>query len=147
MTSAELQPVLNDIFEEKGSVVSDPCDILPHSKTGKASDTGVVSGSMVSALNNLEIHEGSAMQKYKSTIETTQHKVQPIDSQVWCSPVMSNEVKQNMIERAQAILFQCEVHVLVEYVECVIPLMYALYMIILFQLPIVKYYPDTADMT
>lgn len=36
---------------------------------------------------------------------------------------------------------------LVEYIECAIPLLYTVYLSILFQLPNAKYYPHTADMT
>lgn len=42
------------------------------------------------------------------------------------------------------LLFHC---VLVEYIECAIPLLYAVYLSILFHLPNAKYYPQTASMT
>lgn len=60
---------------------------------------------------------------------------------------MSSQAKRDLVEQALAILFQCEFHILVEYVECIIPFMYAFYMAILFHLPSVKYYPDTMDKT
>lgn len=60
---------------------------------------------------------------------------------------LSSQAKRDMIQQTLAILFQCEFHILVEYVECIIPFMYAFYMAILFHLPSVEYYPDTVGKT
>jgi hypothetical protein len=53
--------------------------------------------------------------------------------------------KREFVHHALKILFQCEYHVLVEYVECIIPMIYSLYVGILVQLPSAKYYPETRD--
>lgn len=53
--------------------------------------------------------------------------------------------KREFVHHALKVLFQCEYHVLVEYVECIIPMIYSLYVVILFQLPSAKYYPETRD--
>lgn len=49
------------------------------------------------------------------------------------------------MHHALKVLFQYEYHVLVEYVESVIPMIYSLYVVILFQLPSAKYYPETRN--
>lgn len=78
----------------------------------------------------------------------SQNKVHPsITLNPTIRDMLSTNERRKLIEQTLAILFQCEFHVLVEYVECVIPLMYALYMVILFHLPSVIYYPDTIGMT
>lgn len=56
------------------------------------------------------------------------------------------KLKQEIVEETLSIMFQCEFHVLVEYIECVIPLTYTLYMGVLFHLRSAEYYPDTAAM-
>lgn len=52
-----------------------------------------------------------------------------------------------IIKQTLEALFQCEFYVLAEFVECVIPLMYVNYMVVLFYLLSAKYYPDTVNMT
>lgn len=49
--------------------------------------------------------------------------------------------------QALRLLFQCEYLALVEYVECIIPLTYAIYVAIVTQLPGAKYYPETKHLT
>ncbi|KAL3657777.1 hypothetical protein V7S43_017349 [Phytophthora oleae] len=44
-------------------------------------------------------------------------------------------------------LFHSEYLLMAEYVECALPLLYALYLSILYHLPIAQYYPHTASMT
>lgn len=53
--------------------------------------------------------------------------------------------KREFVHHALKVLFQCEYHVLVEYVETFIPMIYSLCVMILFQLPSAKYYPETRD--
>lgn len=42
----------------------------------------------------------------------------------------------------QALLMECEHIVLIEFVECAVSMFYSLYLIILFHLPNVRYYPE-----
>lgn len=55
--------------------------------------------------------------------------------------------KRKFVNHSLKVLFQCEYHVLVEYVESVIPMVYSLYVAILCELPSAKYYPETRGMT
>lgn len=69
-------------------------------------------------------------------------------TQADCRPMsLTLADKQRLVEQALGIFFQCEFHVLTEYVECAIPLMYALYLAIEFHLPGFKYFTDLAGMT
>lgn len=52
-----------------------------------------------------------------------------------------------MVRQMLKLLFQCEYHALVEYVECVIPVVYTIYVAILCQLPSSRYYPETMHLT
>lgn len=60
---------------------------------------------------------------------------------------ISANAKRAFIFRSLKLLFQCEYHVLVEYVECMIPILYCIYVLILYQLPSAKYYPEIRDMS
>lgn len=51
--------------------------------------------------------------------------------------------KQELIHQGLKLFFQCEYHALVEYVECVIPMVYTVYIAILCQLPSAEYQPET----
>lgn len=56
--------------------------------------------------------------------------------------------KENLelIEGTLQLLFHCEYHALVEYVECAVPILFGVYLTILYQLPVHKYYPHTRDL-
>lgn len=45
-------------------------------------------------------------------------------------------------DSVQALLLECERIMIVEFIECVVPMFYSLYLVILFHLPNAKYYPD-----
>lgn len=51
--------------------------------------------------------------------------------------------KHDIVSSALKLLFECEFHVLVEYVESLIPMMYAIYVAIMSRLPSAEYYPET----
>lgn len=51
--------------------------------------------------------------------------------------------KQELLQGALKLLFECEYHLLVKYVECAVPMMYAIYVAIVQQLPSAQYYPET----
>lgn len=55
--------------------------------------------------------------------------------------------KRKLMLVALKLLFKCEFHALVEFVECVVPTMYAIYVMVLYHLPSAKYYPEMRDMT
>lgn len=50
------------------------------------------------------------------------------------------------LKRTLELLWRCELVRLVEYVEAAIPILYALYLAILYHLPNTQYYPETASM-
>jgi hypothetical protein len=56
------------------------------------------------------------------------------------------ERELELVERTLQLLFSCEYHALVEYVECTVPIVFGVYSSILYQLPSRKYYPLTRDM-
>lgn len=45
-------------------------------------------------------------------------------------------------EDVHELLAECEQLVLIEFIECAVPMFYAVYILILFQLPNAKYYPE-----
>ncbi|KAG7386592.1 hypothetical protein PHYPSEUDO_015500 [Phytophthora pseudosyringae] len=56
------------------------------------------------------------------------------------------EQRVTLVGSTLELLFHCEYHALVEYVECTIPVLFGVYSSILCQLPTHKYYPHTRDM-
>lgn len=59
---------------------------------------------------------------------------------------MSPSERIGLVHETLTLLFHCEYVVLVEYVECMIPVFYAAYLSVLVQLPSAKYYPHTRAM-
>lgn len=55
--------------------------------------------------------------------------------------------KTLLIHQTLKLLFQCEYLVLVEYIECVAPLLYAIYSTAIYYLPNAVYFPQTANLT
>lgn len=56
------------------------------------------------------------------------------------------EMEQAVWDALQA-LFHSEYLLLTEYIECILPMLYAVYLFILFNLPVAAYYPQTAAST
>lgn len=59
--------------------------------------------------------------------------------------MVSSRASKNFVkldEDVHELLAECEQLVLIEFIECAIPMFYAVYMIILFHLPKAKYYPE-----
>lgn len=54
--------------------------------------------------------------------------------------------KRKFVHQSLEVLFQCEYHVQVEYVESVIPMIYSFYVAVLCELPSAKHYPETRDL-
>lgn len=52
--------------------------------------------------------------------------------------------KQDIVSLSLKLLFECEFRVLVEYVESIIPVIYAMYIAIMAQLSSAQYYPETS---
>lgn len=59
---------------------------------------------------------------------------------------LSLREKQKLLLITLKLLFQCEYHLLVKYVECVVPLMYAIYVAIVELLPCAQFYPETRNL-
>lgn len=51
--------------------------------------------------------------------------------------------KNKIVQMSLKLLFECEYHVLVEYVESIVPLMYAMYVAIVCKMSAAEYYPET----
>lgn len=60
---------------------------------------------------------------------------------------MSMAQKQKLVHQALKLLFATEYHVLVEYVECIVPMIYGVYVAVLVHLPNAAYFPETRNMT
>lgn len=60
---------------------------------------------------------------------------------------MSPAARVELVHETLTLLFHCEYLVLAEYIECVIPLLYASYVSILFRLPNTQYHSHTRTMT
>ncbi|KAF1793090.1 hypothetical protein GQ600_12984 [Phytophthora cactorum] len=56
-------------------------------------------------------------------------------------------ISDDSIQDALQSLFHSEYVLLAEYVECMVPILYALYLAVLFHLDVAAYYPHTATMT
>lgn len=54
---------------------------------------------------------------------------------------------QELLQSILKLLFDCEYHLLVKYVECFVPLMYAIYVAAVQQLPSAQYYPETRGLS
>ncbi|KAE9017418.1 hypothetical protein PR003_g1630 [Phytophthora rubi] len=101
---------------------------------------GVRNASLVSRF----ITESRASASVSPTKESVQHTVGQNES---ASPAHSHEDLQlELVESTLELLFHCEYHALVEYVECAVPILFGVYLTILCQLPAHKYYPHTRDM-
>lgn len=83
--------------------------------------------------------------KVSSCEATKGNEAQP--SATTTAYIANSSSQQRFVHRSLKVLFQYEYHALVEYVEFMIPLAYALYITILCQLPSVVYYPETKRLT
>lgn len=54
--------------------------------------------------------------------------------------------KRELMRAALKLLFKCEYHTLVEFVKFAVSVMYAIYVLVLNQLPSAQYYPEMRDM-
>lgn len=61
--------------------------------------------------------------------------------------VMNTAQKQKLVHQALKLLFATEYHVLVEYVECIVPMIYGIYVGVLVHLPNKAYFPETRNLT
>lgn len=66
-----------------------------------------------------------------------------------CPPSATDALPQNdeslnqLDEEVQGLLLESERIILVEFIECAVPMFYAVYLVVLFHLPNAKYYPET----
>lgn len=86
-------------------------------------------------------------QSYSPPSVVKKKKVHPKAFYTAQSPqlLLTLDDKRKAVEQALQVIFQCEYHILVEYVECVVPLMYMLHMITLFHFPSLKYCTDSTS--
>lgn len=59
-----------------------------------------------------------------------------------CQELILRE-RHDFVHTVLKLLFECEYYLLTEYVECVVPMVYAVCVAIVFQLPSAEYYPET----
>ncbi|KAE9086443.1 hypothetical protein PF010_g20058 [Phytophthora fragariae] len=60
-------------------------------------------------------------------------------------PTTHGENSRRLVVQGLQLLFHCEYLALVEYIECVVPLIFVTYKVVLYQLPNAVYYPDTRN--
>lgn len=57
-------------------------------------------------------------------------------------PEMTLREKHDFVHAVLKMLFQCEYYLLTEYVKCIVPIMYVVYLVIVLRLPSAEYYPE-----
>lgn len=65
------------------------------------------------------------------------------------TPIQATKEKPSLTqldEEVQELLLESERIILVEYIECIVPLFYVVYMVVLFYLPNARYYPEMANL-
>lgn len=84
-----------------------------------------------------------------STVKVSKYAIAPFeakeDSQT--APMDTTTAKTLLLKSTLELLRSTEMMLLVEYIECAIPLLYAIYIAVLFHLPNHKYYPEMEFMT
>ncbi|GMF54843.1 unnamed protein product [Phytophthora fragariaefolia] len=82
-------------------------------------------------------------------IELESHLYAPTVSNPSAKKLVTTEEQVELVREAAQTLFYCEYLVLIEYVECVIPIIYGLYMQMLYRFGgnARLYYPQTRDLT
>lgn len=63
------------------------------------------------------------------------------------SQTMSLREKHDFVHAVLKIHFDCEYNLLSVYVKCIVPVIYVIYMVIVFHLPSAKYYPELLNLT
>ncbi|KAF4041823.1 hypothetical protein GN244_ATG05859 [Phytophthora infestans] len=61
--------------------------------------------------------------------------------------VLISKAREEVVRDALQSLFHSEYILLAEYIELMVPMLYSLYLVVLFHLPVSAYYPHTASMT
>lgn len=89
----------------------------------------------------------------KQSKERSAFKSQPISLTSESKPLghedcalhnMSVGTKHDIVSLAMKLLFECEFRVLVEFLESIVPIIYAMYVAIMSQLSSAQYYPETS---
>lgn len=57
-------------------------------------------------------------------------------------PEMTLREKHDFVHAVLKMLFQCEYYLLTEYVKCIVPMMYIVYLVLVLHLPSAEYYPE-----
>lgn len=84
-----------------------------------------------------------------STVKVSKYAIVPFESKEDSqkAPMDTATAKTLLLKSTLELLRSTEMMLLVEYIECAIPLLYAIYIAILFHLPNHKYYPEMETMT
>ncbi|ETI43385.1 hypothetical protein L914_11153 [Phytophthora nicotianae] len=61
--------------------------------------------------------------------------------------ILASKAREEIVHDALQSLFHSEYILLAEYIELMVPMLYSLYLVVLFHLPVAAYYPHTASMT
>lgn len=70
----------------------------------------------------------------------------PFSSSILCSPLFNDKTRTFFVQKTLKLLRKTEILLMVEYIECAIPLLYAAYLPILYALPTGQYYPEIKDL-
>lgn len=60
---------------------------------------------------------------------------------------VTSEQARQLIQQTLQLLFRCEYLLLTEYIECAMPIIYAVYTNVLYNLPNAQFFPRTREMT
>lgn len=84
-----------------------------------------------------------------SSVKSSKYAIVPFDMKKCAdeSPIDTTVAKTLLLKSTLELLRSTEMMLLVEYIECAIPLLYAIYIAIVFHLPNRKYYPEMESMT
>ncbi|KAG3070850.1 hypothetical protein PC122_g15940 [Phytophthora cactorum] len=71
----------------------------------------------------------------------------PTSSVAKLNSILASKAREEVVHDALQSLFHSEYILLAEYIELMVPMLYSLYLVVLFHLPVAAYYPHTASMT
>lgn len=78
---------------------------------------------------------------FQSRVET-HTATTPFSPSILCSPVFNDKTRTFFVQKTLKLLRKTEILLMVEYIECAIPLLYAAYLPIIYMLPTGQYYPE-----
>lgn len=85
--------------------------------------------------------QGALSSSHLASTAVSRNQITPL------SPAQEGQKNARAIAATLELIWKCELLLLVEYIEAAIPLLYAIYLSILYYLPNAKFYPGISEMT